>query len=250
MTRDDAYKVGQLAKRTGMSVRTLHHYDAIGLLSPSRRTESGHRLYDRDDVARLQQIKSLRQLGFALEEIRELLITKPELTPLRVIEMHMARLDEEIELQRSLRTRLGAIAAGLRRSEKPTAEELIQTIEVMTMFEKYFTEEQQQQLAKRRDMVGNDAIRAVENEWPQLIAAVRAEMEKGTDPTSPRVLELAKRWRELVNAFSGGDKQIEQSTAKMYRENPDVSKQFGLDPEVFKYIGRALSAIESRSSAS
>ncbi|HKO00391.1 MAG TPA: MerR family transcriptional regulator, partial [Thermoanaerobaculia bacterium] len=69
----DLFKVGELAKRTGMSVRTLHHYDAIGLLQPSRRSESGHRLYDRDDVARLQQIKSLRQLGFALDEIRELL---------------------------------------------------------------------------------------------------------------------------------------------------------------------------------
>src|SRR5438045_9670423 len=99
MTRDDAYKVGQLAKRTGMSGRTLHHYDAIGLLSPSRRTESGHRLYDRDDVARLQQIKSLRQLGFALEESRELLITKTDLTPLRVSEMHMARPDKGTDLK-------------------------------------------------------------------------------------------------------------------------------------------------------
>src|ERR1043165_2969683 len=63
------WKVGQLAKRTGISVRTLHPYDQIGLLTPSHRTESGHRLYDRDDVVRLQQIVMLRQLGFALEEI-------------------------------------------------------------------------------------------------------------------------------------------------------------------------------------
>src|SRR5436853_6916 len=57
------WKVGQLAKRTGISVRTLHHYDQIGLLTPSHRTESGHRLYDRDDVVRLQQIVMLRQRG-------------------------------------------------------------------------------------------------------------------------------------------------------------------------------------------
>ena len=58
-----AIKVGEVAKRTGLSVRTLHHYDEIGLLSPSRRTASGHRLYGAGELARLQQIKSLRQLG-------------------------------------------------------------------------------------------------------------------------------------------------------------------------------------------
>lgn len=67
-----AWKVGELAKRTGLSMRTLHYYDEIGLLSPSRRTEADHRLYAAHDIVRLQQIKSLRHLGFGLEEIRGL----------------------------------------------------------------------------------------------------------------------------------------------------------------------------------
>jgi DNA-binding transcriptional MerR regulator len=69
----EALKVGELAKRTGLTVRTLHHYDEIGLLKPSLHTEAGYRLYTRGDVARLQQVLSLRQLGFALEEIRDCL---------------------------------------------------------------------------------------------------------------------------------------------------------------------------------
>ena len=64
------WKVGELAERTGLTVRTLHHYDAIGLLSPSGRTGSnhgsGHRLYTAADVARLQQILSLKMLGFSI----------------------------------------------------------------------------------------------------------------------------------------------------------------------------------------
>ncbi len=56
----EALKVGELARRTGLTVRTLHHYDEIGLLKPSLHTESGHRLYTADDVARLQQVLSLR----------------------------------------------------------------------------------------------------------------------------------------------------------------------------------------------
>ena len=69
--RPAGWKVGELARRTGLSVRTLHYYDEIGLLSPSQRTDGNHRLYDAVDVVRLQKIKSLRALGFSLREIRE-----------------------------------------------------------------------------------------------------------------------------------------------------------------------------------
>ena len=66
-------KVGELARRTGLTVRTLHHYDEIGLLRPSQHMVSGHRLYTAADVARLQRVLSLRQLGFGLEEVRQCL---------------------------------------------------------------------------------------------------------------------------------------------------------------------------------
>src|SRR5687768_16281487 len=66
-------RIGELAKRTGISIRTLHHYDDVGLLSPPHRTVSGHRLYGREEIVRLQQILSLRQSGLSLDEIGELL---------------------------------------------------------------------------------------------------------------------------------------------------------------------------------
>lgn len=65
--------IGDVAAAAGVSVRTLHHWDAVGLLVPSRRSSSGYRSYDDDDLARLQQVLSYRELGFALEEIRALL---------------------------------------------------------------------------------------------------------------------------------------------------------------------------------
>ena len=80
---ENELKVGDLARRTGLSVRTLHHYDEIGLLAPSRRTEAGHRLYAVAQVTRLQQIQSLRSLGFSLDEIRDCL-ARPEWSTERV----------------------------------------------------------------------------------------------------------------------------------------------------------------------
>src|SRR5262245_40215664 len=77
MSADQHYRVGRVAALTGVSVRALHHYDAIGLLRPSRRLDSehrsGHRLYSSADLLTLQQILTLRYLGFDLRQIRELL---------------------------------------------------------------------------------------------------------------------------------------------------------------------------------
>ncbi|HEU4390473.1 MAG TPA: MerR family transcriptional regulator, partial [Blastocatellia bacterium] len=92
------WKVGELARETGLSIRTLHYYDEIGLLQPSHKTDSGHRLYTSRDVERIQQIVSLKQLGFPLDEIRDML-NRADFSPLRVVEMHLERLREQISLQ-------------------------------------------------------------------------------------------------------------------------------------------------------
>src|SRR5207249_3825143 len=128
--RFEALKVGELAKRTGLTVRTLHHYDDIGLLKPSLHTEAGHRLYTVADVGRLQQVLSLRQLGFSLEQIRDCL-DRPGFSPLEVIQLHVARLREQMQLQRELCERLEALAAFLRTAGEVSAEQFLQTIEVM-----------------------------------------------------------------------------------------------------------------------
>jgi len=217
------WKVGELAKRSGVSVRTLHWYEEVGLIAPSQRTEAGHRLYAAEDVQRLQQIMSLRQLGFALDEIRECL-GRPEFTPRHVIELHVARLDQQIEAQQRLRARLDLMAKRFEAAEEVSAEQFIEAIEEMTMMEKYFTTEQLDALKQRGDSLGPEAIKKVENEWPELIAKVRAELDKGTDPAAPHVQALAKRWMELVSAFSGGDRAIEKSVTTMYRNEPQVGQ--------------------------
>ena len=104
---DEVLKVGELAARTGLSVRTLHHYDTIGLLSPSRRSKSGHRLYGRCDIIRLQQIVSLRQVGLSLEQIGEVLKGRDGAG--RIIGLHIARMKERIALEQDLCGRLEMI---------------------------------------------------------------------------------------------------------------------------------------------
>jgi len=244
-TQRNHWKVGELARATGLTVRTLHHYDRIGLLRPSARSSAGYRLYGARDVARLQQIRSLRQLGLTLDQIRELLDGRggSGATHLRVIELHLARLREQIREQQRLCERLERIAERLRAAEEVSADEFIQSIEAMTMFEKYYTPEQLEQLAARREALGEERIREVEAEWPRLMEEVRAEMEKGTDPSDPRVQALARRWRALIEEFTGGDPGIAASLNRLYAQEPTVH---GMDTGPMRamgeYIGRALEA--------
>lgn len=140
------------------------------------------------------------------------------------------------ELESQLDRVLDLLASGSSLSEK----DLLQTMEMMTMMEKHFSPEQLKALKKREEALGPEAIQAAQEEWPRLIASVREEMEKGTDPRSEVVLALAKRWTALIQAFSGGDSKIETSLADMYQSEPEVAAQQGLDPALFRYIGTAM----------
>ena len=240
--RPAVWKVGELARETGLSVRTLHYYDEIGLLAPSQHTASGHRLYGGADLARLQQIKSLRQLGFSLEQIRDCL-SGPDFSPLRLVESHLASLREQVARQQWLCGKLEALAAHFRAAEEVSAEEFLQTIEAMNMVEKYYTPEQLKWLEERRRTVGEERIREVEAEWPRLMAEVRAAMDRGAGPASPEVQELARRWMGLVREFSGGNPEIEKAVKSMWQQEENIH---GMDTapvrELAEFINRALAA--------
>ena len=89
-------KVKEVAQLTGVSVRTLHHYDDIGLLTPDGLTEAGYRLYSDDNLATLQQILFFRELGFSLKKIKELL-DSPSYDRQEAFEMQRKMLIEERE---------------------------------------------------------------------------------------------------------------------------------------------------------
>jgi DNA-binding transcriptional MerR regulator len=75
----DGLPVGEVSRLTGVTVRTLHHYDQVGLLVPAARSASGYRLYDKADLDRLNRILTYRELGFGLDEIAELLDSDADL---------------------------------------------------------------------------------------------------------------------------------------------------------------------------
>jgi MerR family transcriptional regulator, thiopeptide resistance regulator len=103
-----AFMVGELARLTGVTVRTLHHYDEIGLCGPSQRSAQGYRLYDDGDVLRLQQVLVLRELGLPLDEIAAVIDGEPDRAAL--LRRHRAAL---LEKRDKLDAMLGAVDAAL-----------------------------------------------------------------------------------------------------------------------------------------
>jgi DNA-binding transcriptional MerR regulator len=240
------WKVGELASRTGMSVRALHHYDEIGLLTPSLRTPSGHRLYQQADIARLQQIQSLRLMGIPLDEVKQLL-DGAAMSPREVIDLHLARLHEQIALQTRLAERLQGLATHLDMVEVASIDALCQIIQVTTAMEKYFTAEQLEVLRERRTSIGEAHMHEVRDSWNEIIPKVRKAMEEDVDPTSPEILAIARRWKALVEEFTGGDPKIAQAVKTMYEhEGPTLQQQLGEipTPEMFTYMSKAFAALE------
>lgn len=227
-------KIGDLAQKTGLSIRTLHYYDEIGLLSPSHRTDVGYRLYSNQDIIRLQQIVSLRQLGFSLKEINECL-KDPNLSLQQTIDLHRAKVKEQMSLSRTLLKRLNVISTELQTTQSIAVENLIQVMETVSMSkQQYLTPEQQEILRSR--------FSEREAEWQQILTQARIEMSKGTNFDSNSVYKLAMRWERSMESLVSGDEQIYESLMRMYQQEELETFNWGaIDSTSFEYILKAIS---------
>ncbi|WP_018754297.1 MerR family transcriptional regulator [Paenibacillus terrigena] len=158
------WKIGDLAKMTGITVRTLRFYDQIGLFSSSGQTESGHRLYSESDLSRLHQILSLKELGLSLEEVKTVL-TGGQITPLEIVNLQIDRIKEQIKLQQKLLEQLGHVSKLMQGKAQLTVEDFTSLLQAMKMeFEKPVIE-RQTIWERHLDLLGNFLIE--ESEMPK-----------------------------------------------------------------------------------
>ena len=226
---DTGIKVGELAKRTGLTVRTLHHYDEIGLLSPAERTPSGHRLYGPAELERLQQIASLRHLGFTLDQIRDCL-ERPEYSLRYVLELHIDRVNRELEQGARLRALLTSLKDRVEQPGGASVEEVTEAVDATIRFSRYYSDEQLETLAKRRASIGDDGMAEAQGEWSRLFEEFGRAMDAGLPPDDPAVGALADRAAALVEGFTGGDPGIARSLSTLYETEggPSVMAKHGM----------------------
>jgi DNA-binding transcriptional MerR regulator len=240
-------RIGELASATGLTVRTLHHYDEIGLLVPSERSGAGYRLYSDADCRRLYRILALRGMGFSLEEVGGTLDGEGD-DPRPAVQRQLERLDEQLRQTALLRDRLTRILDVLDQVDEPSGDLFIDAIEVMIAMEKYYTPEQLDQLEQRRRALGEAGMERAQQDWADLIAEVEAARAAGTDPADPEVQALTVRWRALIEQFTGGDPGIRSSLKRHYDdEGVERASRGAIDAETMAYVGLAMTAGAERS---
>nr|WP_251571888.1 TipAS antibiotic-recognition domain-containing protein [Neobacillus cucumis] len=188
----------------------------------------------------MQQILSLKQLGFSLEEIKETM-ENSNFNPIRVIKIQLETVKKQMEVQEQLYRRLESMYELLETQQEVQPEQFIKLIEVITMSEKYFTQEQLEKMKNRH--FSPEEKKEIDNQWTELIAKIRKELENKTPANHPDAIKLANRWQELTTRLAGGDPGIVKAAEHFYAENPNNALQYGVDGELYKYIKKAMSHI-------
>ncbi|NJC72134.1 MerR family transcriptional regulator [Planosporangium thailandense] len=180
------WSVGELAAATGLTVRALHHYDEVGLLTPTLRSSAGHRRYTAADVRRLHRVTALRGFGFTLAQIGQVL-DDADLDVRELVRRQLDQVHDRIARAHRLRDGLNSVLTALDSAAEPSAPMLIQLIEVMTAVERsYIPEELQKMADNRRAMTAQLS--------PQQLAELSQRRQAYFDTLSPeQVAELRQR---------------------------------------------------------
>ncbi|MEC5160740.1 methyltransferase (TIGR00027 family) [Janthinobacterium sp. CG_S6] len=224
-------KIGELAKRAGLTVRTLHHYDSIGLLSPSARSNSGFRLYNQDDVVRLHRIHALKQLGCSLADIGALL-DGTGISPVDVITHQIAAVDDQVQRGQRLGQRLRLMLRELSDGRDTSVDEWLTLMEKMTMYEKYFSKAELGALRARQEQAGP----AADSAWKALIAQVQNALDQALPASGELARSLAQRWMRLLDQGTGSDIGLAIKLQTMQESESRAQQITGITPAMIEWI--------------
>lgn len=223
--------IGELAKLMKVSVRTLQYYDKQGLLSPSAMSEGGRRLYHAKDVVKLHQILSFKYLGFSLEEIRDRILpldTTEEIAA--ALQQQKRAVCEEISRLQSALKAIDALRKEVLCMQEVDFKKYAVIVELLRMEKKEYW------VWKFMDTTLTDHIQQRFMEQPEYgdrilhsyhrLADQAYEMKMANvDPTSQAAMELAQKWWEMVDDFTGGDSSLLSNLEKFNQNREGWDKQ-------------------------
>lgn len=229
-----AYTVKQLAKMAGVTARTLHHYDQIGLLKPSSRTPAGYRQYNKTDLLRLQQVLFFREFGLPLEQIRRML-DRPGFNALAALEQHYAKLmAEQARIAVMLRT-IEKTIQNLKNEEKNmtlTDAELYEGLNPQTVerWNKEVNEKYDPALVAESNhrvrKMSKEQWNAVKAEGGQVTLRLAELYQSGATPESAEAqaaISLQRRW---IEHFYTPSAEVFRGLGELYASHPEFRANY------------------------
>ena len=239
---DNHYTVSDVARMAHVSVRALHHYDDIGLLTPARRSPAGYRLYEEADLRRLHEILLFRQLGLRLDAIQRLL-DAPDAERASALRQHRGRLDERL---RQAQSAIRAVDATIDALERGTTMDRERVFEGFGDFDHaQYAEEAEQRWGdtdafresqKRAKKYSKEDWARIKEEGEAVMAAFAELLGAGREPTDPAARAAAERHRQHITRwFYPCDYTMHAGLADMFT----ADSRFG---EYFEKRGEGLTS--------
>ncbi|HZY97477.1 MAG TPA: MerR family transcriptional regulator [Candidatus Cybelea sp.] len=216
-------RVKAFASDAGVTVRTLHLYDRLGLLKPAAVSESGYRLYGEAELERLEHILALRFIGFNLDQIKELLhgSEPPLLVALRIQREVIARQKRRLESALAAIDEAERALADDAADRWQTLRNVIEAFRMQNDYDwtlNYYSEEARQRIEEHRRTTPKEVIEQGQRDWTVLLAEVEEAASRGTDPASEHAQALAERWRSLLAQFTRGDAEVQRGLNRLWSD--------------------------------
>ncbi len=222
--------IGEVAKRAGVTVRALHHYDSLGLVSPSARSDAGYRLYGAEDIARLHAVQSLKQLGLSLEAI-SMTLAGGGISPQELVARQVAEATRRLEETRVLKEKLQFLQEALSGGDAG-ATDLLEGIRLLETHRLFLPD------AAVRQMLGR--WRRARPRWQPIADALQDCRSAAMPVDAPEVQRLAQRWMNVAMQVFHGRLALILDWAHMHREAPETAWHVGLDPALMEYLEQAI----------
>jgi len=246
--------VSEVARLSGISVRTLHHYDELGLVSPADRTEAGYRLYGEAEILRLHEVLTWRSLGFPLREIQELL-DDPDQDRLEALFVHRRHLVEQVG---ELHAKIAALDEAIRKASQP---EPLEDVDFASIFDGFdpaaFELEAEAQWgdtpawaeSKRRTArYGETEWRAIRDEKAEVERRFLEAMQQGAAPGDPAAADAADAHRAHIERwFYPLTPEIHRGLGEMYVTDPRFRANYdALGAGLADFVNDAIQALYRR----
>ena len=235
--RPAVWKVGELARIARVTVRTLHHYDAIGLLTPGMRSSGDYRLYTRDDLERLFRIRLYTALGVPLQEVKTILDAE-QVSREEALTLHRERLQRELD---RFRTQIRTIDRLLEDASAMTPEEIFDGFEAE---QRWGDTPQWKEAAKRTATYDKEQMAAIRQESDELLAALGDLLSGGASPRDTEATELAERYRLHIDRwFYPLTRESHVALGALYVDDPRFRATFeDVVPGLAAFVKEAIEA--------
>lgn len=250
-----AFTVGYVAKLAKVSVRTLHHYDEIGLLTPTERSDSGYRLYSQTDLERLQEILFYKELGFSLDEIRDLL-KGPGYDRQTALRTQRDLIEQKLMRHQAMLTLIDKTLRSLEGEIRMTHEEMFEVFgfdharyqdEVK---ERWGATDAYKESTRRAGKYTKDDWIRFRQESEEINAAIIALIDEGVAPTDPRAMDAVEQARLQIDQwFYPCSREMHAMLGQMYVSDPRFTETYEkMRPGMAQWMCDATAANASRTS--